>query len=434
MTFRQRILLDRLVAVPLCLVCDALARVIGWILRRDHSITPETTNQIAVAKLVGMGSILQATPLLRALKQRFPTARLTFLTLESNRGLVERLAWVDDVLCLDDRSAIRLAWTTMKAVVGLMRRRVDHYFDLEVYSGFASLLALFSLARNRLGFYRHSNHAKKGNYTHLVYFNTRMPVRRIYLQLGRVAGVPIGADDHLGTIRIEAAERLSLQQKLSALGLKPGSRYILVNPNASDLLIERRWPESHVLEALTRLATQGHTVVLLGSPAEASFVQSLHRRLPEPMRDRVLNTAGQLSLGEAFALIDEAACVLTNDTGPMHIAFALARPTVCLAGPADPIHYGFEGPHIVTLYAPVPCSPCIYEVDDPPCHGNNICMQRLMPELVVVQVLALLARDATNTANSTEQNAGRIIRLPLIWDTDAGEPLGKVARGPQKHS
>jgi ADP-heptose:LPS heptosyltransferase len=434
MTFRQRILLDRLVAIPLCLACDALARVIGWILRRDHSITPETTHQIVVAKLVGMGSILQATPLLRALKQRFPKARVTFLTLEGNRCLVERLENVDEVLCLDDRGALVMFWTTLTTLFSLIRRRVDHYFDLEIYSGFASLLALFSLARNRLGFYRHSNRAKKGNFTLLVYFNTRMPVRRTYLQLGRVAGVPIGSDDRLGTIRIHPEDRLSLQQKLSALGLETGSRYTLVNPNASDLLIERRWPEGHVLQALTHLATNGHKVVLLGSPSEAPFVQSLHSRLPEPVRERVFNTAGRLTLGEAFALIEGAACVLTNDTGPMHMAFALGRPTVCLFGPVDPMHYGMDGPNIVTLYAPVPCSPCVHEIDEPPCRGNNVCMQRLMPELVVAQVLALLARDAKSAANTTQQNAGGIIRLPLVWDTDAGEPLGKMAREPQKHN
>lgn len=428
MTFRHRILLDRLVAIPLCLAGDALARVIGWILRRDHTIIPETTQQIVVAKLVGMGSILQATPLLRALKQRFPKAQLTFLTLEANRHLVERLEFVDEIRCLDDRGAFRMAWTTMKAVAGLMRRRVDHYFDLEVYSGFASLLALFSLARNRLGFYRHTSRAKRGNYTHLVYFNTRMPVRRIYLQLGRVAGVPAGTADGLGTVRIEVAERLGLQQKLFSLGLKPGTRYILVNPNASDLLIERRWPESHVLEALTRLVTQGHFVVLLGSQAEAAFVQSLHHRLPEAVKKQVINTAGQLSLGEAFALIEGAACVLTNDTGPMHMAFALARPTVCLVGPADPVHYGLEGPYIVTLHAPVACSPCIYEVDVPPCQGNNVCMQRLTPELVVAQVSALLAGTAENPANTTQPTFGGIVRLPLMWDTDSGEPLGRVLR------
>src|SRR5712664_308091 len=111
MTFRQRILLDRLVAAPVAVVCNGLARLAGWILRRDHSIDPRKTRRIVVSKLVGMGSIIQATPLLRALKQRFPQARLTFLTLEGNRGLVERLDGVDEIVCLDDRGMVRMFWT-----------------------------------------------------------------------------------------------------------------------------------------------------------------------------------------------------------------------------------------------------------------------------------------------------------------------------------
>src|ERR1035441_9910412 len=139
MTFRQRILLDRLLAVPLAVSLNAVVALLGRILRRDHSIQPATTREIVVCKLVGMGSILQATPLLRALKQRFPQAQLTFVTLESNRCLVERLEMVDEVLCLDDRSANRMLWTTLRTLVALVYRRVDHYFDLEVYSAFAAL-------------------------------------------------------------------------------------------------------------------------------------------------------------------------------------------------------------------------------------------------------------------------------------------------------
>jgi ADP-heptose:LPS heptosyltransferase len=232
----------------------------------------------------------------------------------------------------------------------------------------------------------------------------------------------------LGTIRILPEDRLGLQQKLSVLGLETGSRYILVNPNASDLLIERRWPEVYVLQTLTRLATNGHKVVLLGSPSEAPFVQSLHSQLPEPVRERVFNTAGRLSLGEAFALVEGAACVLTNDTGPMHMAFALGRPTVCLFGPVDPMHYGMDGPNIVTLYAPVPCSPCVHEIDDPPCRGNNVCMQRLSPGLVEGHLLALLAQGDADGATTPPRNAGGTIRLPLVWDTDTCQPLGRVVR------
>ncbi len=428
MTFHLRIKLDRILAVPLCFICDMLARALGPILRRDHSVTVETTREIVVAKLVGMGSILQATPLLRALKSRFPNARMTFLTLEANRDLVSRLSEVDEVLTLDDRGICTLLRTTIRTLFVLIRRRVDLYFDLELYSGFASLLALVSLARNRLGLYRHSRRAKKGIYTHLVYFNTRMPVRRIYLQLGRTAGVPPNPDDRLGVIRIQPEERQSLKQKLAILGMPPEARYLLINPNASALLMERRWPESHVVTAIARLAILGHTVALLGSADEADFVNGLIQRLPDALRPFVINTAGRLTLGEALALIDGACCVLTNDTGPMHMAFALNRPTVCLMGPTDPAHYGMLGPRIVSFYAPVPCSPCVHEVDQPPCLGHNVCMERIDPEEVVKQILDLIASEGGALEVPPAESRGAIIRLPLVWDTETGQPLGSVVR------
>jgi heptosyltransferase-2 len=188
---KQRILVDRLVAVPAAFLFNGAARLLGFLMRRDHSITPENVKVIVVAKLIGMGSILQATPLLRALKCSYPDAKLIFVSLHSNRELLKRLPCVDEILVLDDRSLLAMGTTTVQTIATLVARRASLYFDLEVYFGFASILALCAVTRNRLGFYRYSVAFKKGIYTHLVYFNTRMPVRQLYLQLGRVAGVPV---------------------------------------------------------------------------------------------------------------------------------------------------------------------------------------------------------------------------------------------------
>src|SRR4029077_7645536 len=105
--------------------------------------------------------------------------------------------------------------TTLMTVVGLIRRRADLYFDLEVYSAFASLLALWAVTRIRIGFYRRSVAFKNGIYTHLVYFNTRMPVRQLYLQLGRVVGVPPDQPELTGPIRIDDGDRSGVQHILS---------------------------------------------------------------------------------------------------------------------------------------------------------------------------------------------------------------------------
>jgi heptosyltransferase II len=426
MTHKGRILADRLLAVPLAFLFNGIARLLGRLLRRDHSVTSENVKVIIVAKLIGMGSILQSAPLLKALKQRYPHAKLIFVTMRSNRELLLRLSSVDEILVLDDRSLLSMAGTTLRILATLIHRRADLYFDLEVYSGFASLLALWAVTRNRLGFYRHSTAFKKGIYTHLVYFNTRMPVRRLYLQLGRVAGVPAGQSELMGPVLIHELDRSAVCRLLAEVpGWRPDKPYIVINPNASDLLLERRWPTQSVIETIDRLVSSGSQVVLMGAPNEAGFVQSVFALLPPEVQFRVANTAGRLSLGELLALLEGAACVLTNDTGPMHMAIALQRPTVCLFGPANPEHYGQDLPYVEIFYAQVFCSPCLYEADEPPCNGNNICMQRIEPHAVVGAVQRLADMGFRGRAL---QPGGRLNLLPVIADAPNGKPLGVVER------
>jgi ADP-heptose:LPS heptosyltransferase len=419
MTYRQRILADRILAMPVAFAFNALARILGQVLHRQHALAPAKVGRIIVSKLVGMGSAIEATPLLKSLKQHFPNARITFLTLRSNRDLVERMAGVDEVVCLDDRSALRLVFSTFRTIIALIRQRADFYFDLELYSAFASLLALWAVTRNRVGFYRHSTRFKDGIYTHLIYFNTRMSIRHLYLQLGRSVGVPPVRDDVIGPIRVDEADRQALQAKLRTMPeFKANEPYLVINPNASELLLERRWPAAYVVEAVQRLVEMGHQLVFIGSRSELPYVRGLHEKLPPEIRSRAINTAGKLTVNELLAFLEGAKCVLTSDTGPMHMAIALRRPTVCLFGPVNPEHYGHDQENVIVLYAPVFCSPCVHEIDQPPCNGNNVCMQRLTPEMVVGAVQSVMG-------GATKQ---RLLKLPLLRDDFEGVPLGFVVR------
>ncbi len=412
MTHRQRVLADRLFALPLEFAFNGLARALGATMRRDHTMSPGNVRRVAVAKLVGMGSIVQATPLIRQLRLRYPNARVTLVTLAANRNLVPALPGVDDAVFLDDGGVVRMAITTARAVVTLIRMRVDLYFDLELYSAFASLLALWAVARNRIGFYRRSTQYKYGTYTHLVFFNTRMPVRQLYLQLGRVVGAPHLTDESVGPLRVDPAARAAVAAHV------PAGPYIVVNPNASPLLLERRWPAGYVVAAVEQLTALGHRIVFIGSRSEQAYVASLRDRLSPAARALVTDTTGLLPLPQTLAVLDGAAVVLTNDTGPLHLSVGLGRPTVCLFGPVHPQHYGHLAANVVTLYAPVFCSPCVHEIDEPPCNGNNVCMQRLTPDMVVTAV-----RDLLDPARPRHA-----VRLPVVSDDMQGQPLGLVVR------
>jgi ADP-heptose:LPS heptosyltransferase len=419
MKSRTKIAIDRLVGLPVAWALNLAARVLGRLLRRDHTTSRRSVRSIVVSKYVGMGSILQATPLIRSVRAAFPEAELIFVTGVSCRRLVERLEHVDRIITVDDRGLLRLARTTLRTIVQLMWVRVDLYLDLELYSAYASIVALLSLARNRAGFYRESAQHKRGNYTHLMYFNTRSPIRYIYLQLGRMIGCEPVEPDRLGPIRVDAEDRQEVTAKLSAAGFA-GIPYIVVNANASDLLIERRWPAERFVELIEGLLARDRmAVVLTGAPAERPYVSELAGRVCGETR-RLVDLAGELSLGGLFALLEGARCVVTNDTGPMHMAWALGAPTVALFGPGDPVHYGPAGERFRVLKKTIYCSPCVHEVDEPPCMGNNVCMQRIAAAEVLDAVQSLLNGWAAPGLNGQVDSA---------FFLNQDQPLGRIIRG-----
>jgi ADP-heptose:LPS heptosyltransferase len=429
---KRKIRVDRLIGKPISWVLNTAARLLGRLLRRDHSITPQNVRTIAISKYVGMGSIIQATPLIRSLRRTYPEATIIFVTGVGSRRMVERLDDIDRIITVDDGNMVSLARTTLRAIAQLIRARVDLYLDLEVYSAYASIISLTSLARNRLGFFRVSAEHKRGNYTHLMYFNPRSPIRYIYLQLGRLAGCDPDGPAHLGRIRIFESDREEVAGRLRYVAAASRG-YFVVNANASDLLIERRWPVERFAELIERLLTRyDMAVVLIGAPGERAYVTELADRVGLD-RDRLVNLAGELSLGGLFALLDGARCVVTNDTGPMHMALALETPTVALFGPGDPSHYGWAAPWVRIVYKPIYCSPCLYEASEPPCQGNNVCMRRITVEDVLEAAEQVLNPSDTEACGEGLPRSffGEPRQAPLgcIVRPTSGRPAPSTATG-----
>ncbi|MCC6545795.1 methyltransferase domain-containing protein [Candidatus Sumerlaeota bacterium] len=424
MKTRQKIFLDRIVGPPLILVVRTAARILGRLLGRDHSAKPSDVRTIVVAKFLGMGSILQATPLMKHLKESFPKARLVMLSTPANKGLLDRLSFIDDEILIDDKGFAALLRSTASAILKMQRMKVDLYFDLEVYSSLSSIVSLATLARNRYGFYRQSAEFKRDICTHLMYFNMRRPVRLIYLQLGRLATKSSKPTPKIGPIDLTDVDRNGASGKLAKIeNWTANGAYTVVNPNASDLMLERRWPAARYAELIDRLAEAGRTVVLVGAPNEAPHVESVIARTAPHLRGKIVNTAGQLSLGELFAVLQQAGCVITNDSGPMHMAVTLGAPTVCLFGPVEPMHYGFDAePFVRTIYQPVYCSPCVHEVDEPPCGGNNICMQ-------LIGVDKVLAAHEELVSGAHARAAVIENKTPVEYDDSLKKPLGRVILG-----
>ena len=163
----------------------------------------------------------------------------------------------------------------------------------------------------------------------------------------------------------------------------------MLNPNAGTLSLERRWPLPSFGELAGRLvAEERMAVVLVGSTSEREYTSQVKALAAESAQASIFNLAGELDVRQLGALMEGAALVVTNDSGPMHLSAALGAPTVGLFGPETPIMYRPLGARATAIWRPPPCSPCINV------HDNKVasCIWGRPECLVNIQVDEVLTR------------------------------------------
>jgi len=382
LSYRGKILADRTIGLVVSIFTAVLARIAGFFLKRNHdpAMHPKA---LAVAKFVGIGSIVYVGHFCRLLRRRFPEARIYFITTKGFKTMAERLPDVDEVLIVNDTGLGRMIMTNISLIFKLWAIRPELYFDMEVYSSYSAVIANLSLARNRYGFYRKSVAFKKGLFTHLVFFNTRRHISEIYRQMAIAAG----ADNEGGILTApilypEDDDQLLAVLERYGINQKP---VVLINPNASELLLERRWLVERWVAYLDQAVRRwSHMFFLIvGTSDEVTYVDLIYERLSEKTKENVVNLAGQLEFGAFLSLLKRARLVVTVDSGPLHLAAAFGKPTISLWGPVAPEHYAPIGGRHKTLYNPTYCSPCLYHADVPPCGGDNQCMKNIFVEELI---------------------------------------------------
>jgi ADP-heptose:LPS heptosyltransferase len=376
--------------------------ILGKMLKIDHSLD-KPFKVIAVCKYKGMGSIIQSAPLLKTLRKNYPQSRIIYISSKENIKILEQIPEVDEVIFIDDSTLLKLFTSFFPFVMRLQSRRIGIFIDLEVYSNFSTMITIFSMAKNRMGFYLNSMHYRLGNYTHMMYYNTRNSISEIYLQFARLLNCdPICTDLFSLDSRIT---EINISKELSLDLLK--ERYIVINPNASDLRIERRWGDSNFVK-LTSLISKNHPsykIVLIGSPGEAVYVEQIVKRIEN--KQNVFSLAGKTDIPGLIAVIKNAFLFITNDSGPMHIAFSTQTTTIALFGPCSPMQYKINS-NCYVIYENLYCSPCVHEFISPPCRGDNYCMKSISVESVFEKATSILNG---NEINERPEDKGMVFKI-----------------------
>jgi lipopolysaccharide heptosyltransferase II len=400
---RTLIRLDLLVGLPLCTLAFLLTLPLRLLRRRTPAPPPDPARvrRILVVKFLGLGSVLLATPLLRQLKVAYPGARITFLTFAPNAELVRRLECVDEICVVPRGSAGALLACVPALVWRLRAARYDLALDLEFYSRLSNLISWASGAERRVGFLLRARW-RGSLLTDPVYFNPTLPYGRAVLALLRPLGLTPGSASGLLAPQVGADEGAAARARLETLGVPAQGAIVVVNVNASDLCDERRWPSERYARLIERFGAEIAPVerfVFIGAPAETDVVRGVLDQVSPEARGGCLDLSGRTSLVELIILLQRAVLVVTNDSGPLHLAASLGVPTVSLYGPETPALYGPVGDNHLVFYAGHWCSPClsVYNAKIAMCRGENECMRRITLD-EVVQRTAVFCRERVGLA------------------------------------
>lgn len=296
--------------------------------------------KIAVMKFFGMGSIVVASKSLAALRDCYPDAEIHFVTFKSNAAILDILGMSDVNHFVDPSTPQAFVKSTLATARALRKAQCDLVFDLEFFAKFPLVLGSLAGIPRKAGFYLTSESWRKELLDIAGFYNSYFHTSDIFLSLVYLAATgdfyytgfsEFSAKYSYPKVPISELERAALRSKLAGHGIRPGDPLFVINANTSpDLAPEaRKWPKERYAQLADELVatTPNARVCFIGAPNERGYVQSVADHC-KTSRRHVL--AGDISLRELLVLFAEAKLVVSNDSGPMHLACLVDAPVIGL--------------------------------------------------------------------------------------------------------
>lgn len=314
--------------------------------------------KILILKPSSLGDVIHALPVLRLLKLRHPSAEIFWWIDSALAPLIEGDRDLAGIVRFERRRWSKPPhWPEMfRSIRWLRAQKFDLVIDLQglLRSGaFAWLSAgkqLIGLEETREGAHALYDLAvpRPSYFTHAVdWYRAVLPP----------LGVPVHDNFDWLPERSDVAERVKEKLLNSAPTAEArNQQWVLLQPGAR--WDNKRWPAEHFATAVAKLAHlyPGIKFAVIGGQDEIALGETIRRVAPE----KIFNLCGQTTLAEMIELVRQSALLITNDTGPMHVAAAIGRPLIALFGPTEARRTGpYRQLHNVLRVPALPCAPCM---------------------------------------------------------------------------
>jgi ADP-heptose:LPS heptosyltransferase len=400
MKLRTMRAVDFWIGIPLCFLCTLLVRLVG------KPKGPQTPQRLLFVELSEMGSTVIANPAMQKAKDALG-AEIFFLIFKRNADSLRLLDTVPEanIITIRETGLMVLVLDTLRFLRWARKAKIDTVVDLELFSRYSALLTGLSGAKRRVGFYRfHCEGLYRGEMlTHRVNYNGHIHIAKDFVCMINALLAPepevpysktyVSDDEIRVPIKIVPEAELEFVRGLVREvypQYEPGfHRIVLVNPNSSELLPQRRWPRENfsALAAMVAKEWDDALVLITGSRGEREEAFRMQESVGHP---RFRSFAGMHNLVALPALYNIATVLVTNDSGPAHFSAITPIRSIVLFGPETPKLYGSLG-NTESITAELSCSPCVTASNQKNSACTDaVCMRMITPERVLESVRGVL--------------------------------------------
>jgi lipopolysaccharide heptosyltransferase I len=324
---------------------------------------------VCIIKPSSLGDVVHALPILAALRERWPSAHLAWVVSRPFQEILRKHSDLDELIVYD-RGGKGFDRIGIGATDGLFRKLSRGRFDLTIdLQGLlrSALMTAATMARVRVGM-ADAREGSRWFYTDLVKaprlgLHAVERIQRVARALGADASQP------RFNLPISEGDRRWARQALAGV---PSPRIVL---NLGARWETKRWPPGHFAQLGRRAERElGAGLIAVGSAADRPIVDDLLRQIgPVP----VLDLCGRTGLLELAAVAAESDLVISNDTGPLHLAAAAGARVIGIYTCTNPALTGPFGPRVATVQSCVWCAPSFIKKCD-----RLDCMAELTPNRV----------------------------------------------------
>ncbi|MDX8336359.1 glycosyltransferase family 9 protein [Candidatus Cetobacterium colombiensis] len=329
--------------------------------------------RVLIIRLSSIGDVILTTPVLKELKKKYPDIIIDFLVLENFKDAISGCPYIDNLILFNKKKHDGL-----KKMIAfgneLKKNNYDYVFDL--HSKVRSKVISNAIGSKVYTYKKRSFIKSILVKTKMIKYKVDDTIIKNYFGAFKVLGLEYKGEDLTFSFDRKDSE------KLEAMGIDY-SNVPMIAPGASKET--KKWTKEGFAELSKLLYNKyGKSPIIIGSKSEYEMCEEIKRL----SGDIAINMAGKLTLKESGALLSRAKFLVTNDSGPFHIARGVKCPTFVIFGPTSPEMFEYDEKNIL-IYLNEPCSPCSL-------HGDKVCPQKhfnCMKKLSAQKVMEIIEKS-----------------------------------------